>query len=155
MRAEHINPFIHATVSVLKTMATVQATPDKPYLKKDDVAKGDVSSIVGLTGVPTGSFSLSFEKKCMFKIASNMFFEDITEMNSITVDAVGELANMISGQARMKLETKGYLCTGAIPTIARGENHELRHITQGPKIAIPFHTPDGSFTLEVCFEHNL
>ncbi len=152
MRAEHINPFIHAMVSVLKTMASVQATPDKPYLKKDDVAIGDVSSIVGLTGVPTGSFSLSFEKKCILKIASNMFMEEVNELNSYTVDAVGELANMVSGQARMKMEAAGFLCTGAIPTIARGEGHQVRHFTDGPKIAIPFSTPDGRFFMEVCFE---
>lgn len=152
MRAEHVNPFIHATISVLTKMAMLTAKPDKPYLKKDDRAYGDVSSIVGLTGVPTGSFSLSFEKQCVFKLVSNMFGEEINELSHITADAVGELANMISGQARQKLETIGFLCDGAIPTIARGEHHELRHITEGPKIAIPFTTDSGNFTLEVCFE---
>jgi len=36
-----------------------------------------------------------------------MFAETITELNDEVKDAVGELSNMISGQARQKLELIG------------------------------------------------
>ena len=50
MKAEFINPFLDATVSVLKTMASLEATPGKPFIKKDSASSGDVSGIVGITG---------------------------------------------------------------------------------------------------------
>ncbi|RZB35766.1 MAG: hypothetical protein SRB2_02816 [Desulfobacteraceae bacterium Eth-SRB2] len=42
-----INPFINATLNVLETMAFVKSEAGKPYLKKDNVARGDVSGING------------------------------------------------------------------------------------------------------------
>lgn len=154
MKAELVNPFITATKNVLETMAFIQVTPGKPYLKKEATATGDVSSIVGLTGSPNGSFSISFEKNIILKIVSNMFGEDITELNEDVAEASGEIANMVSGQARQELEVDGYLFDGSIPSVVTGEKHELRHITEGPKIAVPFQENEtgGKFTLEICFE---
>ncbi|MGM0417231.1 MAG: chemotaxis protein CheX [Thermodesulfobacteriota bacterium] len=154
MKAELVNPFITATKNVLETMAFIQVTPGKPYLKKETTATGDVSSIVGLTGSPNGSFSISFEKNIILKIVSNMFGEDITELNEDVAEASGEIANMVSGQARQELEVDGYLFDGSIPSVVTGEKHELRHITEGPKIAVPFQENEtgGKFTLEICFE---
>lgn len=34
LRAEFINPFLEATVPVLKTMAHLKPIPGKPYIKK-------------------------------------------------------------------------------------------------------------------------
>jgi chemotaxis protein CheX len=67
-------------------------------------------------------------------------------------DAVGELFNMVSGQARVELENMGRSYQAAIPSVFSGKDHTIIHITDGPKIAIPFDTPDGAFTMEVCFE---
>ncbi|MBF0226622.1 MAG: chemotaxis protein CheX [Desulfobacterales bacterium] len=152
MDANLINPFIKATIEVLTTMASVKPIPKKPYLKKDAVATGDVSSVVGLTGAKNGTVSISFEENCILKIVSNMFNEEMTELNHDVADAVGEIFNMISGQARQDLESIGYLFHGSIPSIFTKKGHEIIHITEGPKIAVPFTTPDGAFTLEVCFE---
>ncbi|MDY0132385.1 MAG: chemotaxis protein CheX [Desulforegulaceae bacterium] len=154
MKAELVNPFITATIKVLETMAFITVIPGKPYLKKEFTATGDVSSIVGLTGSPSGSFSLSFEKKIILKIVSNMFGEEITTFNEDVAEAAGEIANMVSGQARQELEAGGFLFDGSIPSVVTGENHELRHITEGPKIAVPFQEKEteGRFTLEICFE---
>lgn len=64
-------------------------------------------------------------------------------------DAVGELTNMISGQARKELEEKGKKLGAAIPLVITGKNHKLETMTEGPQIAIPFKTNFGSFTIEV------
>jgi len=79
-----------------------------------------------------------------------MFGETMTELNSEIADAVGELTNMISGQARMELEQKGKLFEAAIPSVITGKGHKIVHITEGPKIAIPFSIDEGAFTIEVC-----
>ncbi|MDM8537878.1 chemotaxis protein CheX [Desulfobacterales bacterium HSG17] len=152
MDAKLINPFIKATIEVIKTMASVTPSSKKPYLKKDDAATGDVSSIVGITGKTNGTIAFSFSGTCILKIVSNMFGEDVLDLDEEVADAVGEIANMVSGQARQELETIGFLFDGAIPSVFMGEGHSIIHMTDGPKIAIPFTTPDGGFTLEACFE---
>ena len=152
MRAEHVNAFLVATKEVIATMASLKVVASKPYLKKDDLATGDVSSIVGLTGTPTGSFSITFDKESILRIASGLFQEEITTLDSDVAEAAGELANMISGQARKIIEEKGDICIGAIPTVVAGEGHNLIHITNGPKVAVPFTLDTAKITLEVCFE---
>ncbi len=156
MRAEHVNAFLVATKEVIATMASLKVVASKPYLKKDDLATGDVSSIVGLTGTPTGSFSITFDKESILRIASGLFQEEITTLDSDVAEAAGELANMISGQARKSIEAiVGDLCDGAIPTVVAGDGHNLHHITNGPKIAIPFSLDEAKITLEVCFEFDM
>lgn len=152
MKAEYINPFVRATIEVIHIMAFVKAKALKPYLKKDEFATGDVSTIVGMTGESTGTFSISFEAATIIKIASNMFGEEIQKLDRDVTEVAGELANMISGQARREVEILGLRLDGAIPSVFSGKNHTIYHMTDGPKIAIPFTMPEGLFTMEVCFD---
>jgi chemotaxis protein CheX len=147
-----INPFINATLNVLETMAFIKVAPGKPYVKKDNVAVGDVTGVLGLTGVANGTISVSFEEQCILTIVSNMFGETMERLDDDISDAVGELTNMISGQARRELEQMGKVFKAAIPSVVTGKNHSIRHYSEGPKIAIPFNTDGGDFTIEVCFE---
>jgi len=147
-----VNPFINATINVLETMAFVTVNAGKPYLKSDNTAVGDVTGILGLTGVANGTFAVTFEGKCILTIVSNMFGETMESLNEEIADAVGELTNMISGQARRELGESGRVFKAAIPSVVTGKNHSIRHYSDGPKIAIPFNTDGGNFTIEVCFE---
>ena len=152
MDANLINPFIDAALNVLETMASTKARAGKPYIKKDKVARGDVTGVIGLTGEAKGTISVSFSEKSILAIVSNMFGEEMKELNEEINDAVGELSNMISGQARKILEELGRTLHGAIPSVIMGKNHTLTHMTTSPVIAIPFSTDNGDFTIEVCIE---
>ena len=133
-------------------MAFIEPIAGKPFLKKDQIASGDVSGVIGLTGDAKGSLALSFTASCIFAILSNMLGETYTELNDEIYDAVGELTNMISGDARKHLEAEGLIITAAIPTIISGRNHIIKHIVSGPSIIIPFSTAHGPFVVDVCLE---
>ena len=152
MDVRYINPFIEATLHVLETMAFTKAEGGKPFLKKDQVALGDVSGIIGLTGDVMGTISVSFKEESILPIVSSMFGEEMNELNDDVKDAVGEIANMISGQARQKLAGLDLNLKAAIPTVIMGKGHSISHITDQKIVAIPFHTDNGEFTIEVCFE---
>ena len=147
-----INPFVDATVDVVETMAFTKARVGKPYLKKDAVALGDVSGILGLTGEANCTISVSFARQSILSIVSNMFGEKMEELNDEIRDAVGEITNMISGQARKKLAELGRSLQASIPIVIMGENHSIAHVTRHAVTAIPFSTDSGDFTVEVCFE---
>jgi len=150
MNVKFINPFLEATIDVLKTMAFVEPTPGKPYLKKDNIAKGDISAIIGLTGAARGSLALTFSESSIVKIVSNMLGEEIKEINGDIKDAVGEITNMVSGAARKKLEAEGFIIAAAIPTVVTGKGHSIVHVMGGPSIIIPFTTDHGTFVVDVC-----
>lgn len=150
MRAEFINELLNATVSVLATMAMVEPTPGRPFIKKDRVSRGDVSGIIGLAGENgiQGSFAISFEEGCILHIVSEMLGEEFTELNDEIRDAVGELTNMISGAARAKLDEMGYKFDMAIPTVVCKTQHEITQVTKAPVVVIPFKTERGRFHAE-------
>ncbi len=152
MDVKLINPFPNATLNVLETMAFVKAKAEKPYLKKDNVAQGDVSAVVDFTGDANGTVSVTFDEACILNIVSSMLGEEMKELNSEISDAVGELTNMISSQARQEIEKIGIRLHGATPKVITDKNHELISIVKVPKIAFPFKTDAGNFTVEVCLE---
>jgi len=151
MDVKLINPFLVAAMHVLKTMAQVDAKPGRPFLKKDDLAIGDVSAIIGITGAAKGSMALIFTEQCIKDIASNLLGEPFTELNHEVRDAVGELTNMICGDARRRLAEDGFILQAGIPTIVGGKGHTITHIASGPCLAVPFTTSQGSFMVEVAF----
>jgi chemotaxis protein CheX len=152
MKVEIINSFLEATVSVIKTMSSVDLAPGKPFVKKGSISTGDISGIVGMAGESEGSLSLSFSRECILHIVSSMFGEPYTDITEEVKDAVGELTNMISGDARRRMETAGILYQGAIPSVITGPGHEIRHVTKEPIISIPFDSANGGFHLELCFK---
>ena len=149
MRVEFINPFLDAAVNVIHTMAFISPSPGNVSLKTQQEAKGDITGIIGLTGSVQGSLAVSFSESCALKIVENMLGEKFDALNDQVADAVGELTNMISGDARSKLQKLGYNVTAAIPAVIRGKGHTVKHIAPGkPIILIPFSTADGDFFVE-------
>ncbi len=153
LEAKIINPFLEAAANVLQTMAMIPATPGKPFLKRDVTALGDVTGIIGITGDHTGSLSITFSKSCITSVIANLFGTTVTEVNDEVCDAVGELTNMISGDARRRLEAQEVKLQGGTPTVVSGPNHSITHIHNGPYLAVPFETPSGQFTVEIAFNN--
>jgi chemotaxis protein CheX len=145
-----INPFLEAAINVIKTMADIAPKPGRPFLKKNEYAQGDVSAIIAVSGAAYGTMSLSFSESCIKVIVSKLLRMDVTELSDEDIkDAVGELTNMICGDARRILGEEGISLQAGIPTIVTGKKHSIKHINNGPRLAIPFETPHGEFIVEV------
>lgn len=152
MDVKFINPFLQGTVEVLKKMTFTEPHPGKVYLKEDNLAAGDVSGIIGITGDAVGSLAISFTENCICHVVSRMLGETYAEANQDVFDAVGELTNMISGVARTHMEKEGMKVYAAIPSVVFGKNHTINHILDSPSIVIPFHTEKGDFVVDVCIK---
>ena len=145
-------PFITATNTVLKTMAGVTPMAKVPYVKRGLVAQGDISAVIGITGQYKGSISVSFSRPCAIALVKAMLGDDIQDVLQDTRDAVGEITNMISGQARAGLAEMGIKLQGSTPMVIVGDLHTITHSPGVPVVAIPFVTEHGDFTLEFCLE---
>ncbi len=150
MKAEFINPFLHATKNVLETMAQTMVTAQKPQLKEGKTSYGEVTGIIGMTSVEvTGSMIVSFSEKCILKIVANMLMEEPkAKIDDEVVDAVGELTNMICGGAKAQLAKIDHKFDLATPTMVVGKGVEISYYSEAPTIVIPFETADGTFVVE-------
>lgn len=148
---EFINPFLNATLHVLKVQTGIEAIPQKIYLKNtNDSLTGDVSGIIAIVSDSfCGSVVISFPEKTFLGIMSGMLGETYTELNKDIIDGAGEITNMIFGQAKTVLNEKGYGIKIAIPSVITGKDHSLSAMTKGAVVVIPFSTSVGNFFIEV------
>lgn len=147
-----INPFLSSTQKVFKVQCFLEATAQKPYLKKntDPLLLGDVSGVISISSETfNGTLAISLTEKIFCKIGSNMLNEDFKEINEKNIDLVGELANMILGQAKIELGKLGYGIQMAIPSCVWGKDHKIKHFGGGVCVVIPFETPEGTFYTEI------
>ncbi|MGL4447007.1 MAG: chemotaxis protein CheX, partial [Shewanella sp.] len=92
MNVNFINPFLESLLNVLSTMACMELVPGKPQIKTDNVAKGDISGLMGMVGPQTkGSLSITFEQSLALQIMQNMLGENPGVINEEITDLVGEI----------------------------------------------------------------
>ena len=145
--------FVAATNNILSTMANITPKVGKLFVaNKDHIALGDFSAVIGLTGGHKGSICVTFTKEGAFNVVKAMLGDDIVDLEQDAIDTVGEIANMVSGQARATLAEQGVALQGSTPTIITGEKHRITHMSKSPVMCIPFSLPEGFFTIEFCLE---
>jgi chemotaxis protein CheX len=149
MNVAIINPFITATILLFKTMIHLEVTAGKPGLKSQPYPTHDVSGIIGLSGNAQGLVALSFPKALALKIVSAFLGSEVKIMGSDVVDAIGELANIIAGNAKQDLTE--YNLSISLPQVVVGNDHVISGISGVPTIVIPMKCPLGSFAMEVSF----
>lgn len=154
MKAELINPFLHATKNVLETMCQTPVQAKKPHLKDNTLSYGEVTGIIGMTSKETaGCMIISFSEKCILQVVANMLMEPPKEkVDEEIVDAVGELTNMICGGAKAQLAKLNYTFDLATPTMVIGTGVEISYHSNAPTIVIPFTTEYGTFVVEANLE---
>lgn len=150
MKAELINPFLNATKNVLETMCQTPAKAGKPELKKGNKSYGELTGMIGMASESvTGCMILSFTEKCILNIVGSMLMEPPKDkIDAETVDAVGELTNMICGGAKAQLAKLDHKFDLATPTMIQGKGVEISYFSEAPTIVIPFTTDHGNFVIE-------
>ena len=153
MRVEFINPFIASLLNVLNTMAQIKLIPGKPRIKKDDLARGDVSGIMGMTSPQAkGSFAITFDESLALAVMSNMLGEKPSHVDSEVIDMVGEITNMVTGGAKRILADKGFDFDMSSPIVVSGKGHTITHKAEGAKLLLPLSCSAGNASVEICFD---
>lgn len=159
---ENVNPlfdkrliaaFVDGVLKVVKTMASTDATPGKPFIEPNFTMKGEVAGMVGMVAPPLrGTLLITFSKDGILHICENMIGEKYPDINKDVVDAVGELTNMIYGQAKATLNQMGYNFEMAIPTVIRGD-FTVAKGSKGATLVIPFNlTNNTTFYVEITVQ---
>lgn len=136
-------------------MAMIEPAPGKPFIKEDDSAIGPVSAVIQISGDVSGSMALSFTGSCIHAIVRGLLGIDADEVDQYVESAVGELTNMICGDARARLREEGISLQAGIPSVITGEKHRIEHLENGPRLVIPFETHYGRFMVEVVLSESI
>lgn len=140
-----INPFLAATLNVLKVQAQVMAEPGKIQLNKpENAVKADISGVIGIvSNAFNGSVSICFPEQTFLKVMSKMLGEEFTSLTPDITDGAAELTNMIFGQAKIVLNQKDYGVQMALPQILVGKEHCFIPKKNEVSVQVPFKTDCG------------
>ncbi|MBF0205559.1 MAG: chemotaxis protein CheX [Oligoflexia bacterium] len=158
---EFSKPFIQAAKIIFETMIFTKIEAGKPQIKKDVLTRGDVSSIIGITGKHNtdnksdsvrGMMVLSWPAATYVKIANAMLMESFTEYNEAIADVGAEISNMVLGNAKRDLNPLGYFLDMAIPSTIVGKNHSISYPSDATVVIIPIVCAHGEFYMELCYK---
>jgi chemotaxis protein CheX len=93
---------------------------------------------MGLVGDRKGTITISFSEKGAMFVYQTLIGDECTSVTPDVVDAIGELTNIISGQARKEFEKAGINLKASIPMVVVGHAVEMNFITTIPIVQLPF-----------------
>lgn len=122
MKADLLVPFTNAACQTLKLLLDVDAlteSADRVGVCTDDT--GRVNVAIGLTGDLSGEALYRFPADTSLEIVKIMSGMEFTEIDEFVTSALGEIANIISGNAVTDLINSNITCDILPPRILEGE----------------------------------
>jgi chemotaxis protein CheX len=147
MKVKYINPFIAATVNLFRDYLGLKVDGGKPYVLSNPQELMEVSGIIGLAGETTGAVVLSFSRETAIDVISRMEKSTYTALGAEVIDGVGELVNIIAGNAKKDLTE--FRIEISLPGVVTGKSYQI-HWPEGiPVVSIPFESDAGPFSVNV------
>lgn len=147
MKAEFINPFVVSTCDVFSMMLACELTRGQLEMKQDTIPAYEISGVIGMTGRAAGTIVVSLSREMAIRVAGALLGEQPDSINAEVIDAVGELANMVAGGAKARLE--GLELSIGLPTVICGKNHTVNFPSSATPFVIPFASAWGPISIEV------
>ncbi len=151
MKVEYINPFYKATEDVFETMLDLKTERGELDIVEDMIAGKEANVIIGMTGELTGSILYSFPKEMTLEMVKIMSGMEMDKLDSFVTSALGEVANIISGNAVTYLSDQDYTCDIVPPQIVVGESKSISMATK-KALRIPLKTKIGEFDIHVSIK---
>jgi chemotaxis protein CheX len=151
MDVKYINPFINAVKKLFSTMIDVPFKLGQPTLKKANIPEYEISGIIGLSGTVSGCVVINLSREIALQLVSALIGDEVSELDDDCTDAIGEIANMIAGNAKTDFPSDG--TSISVPSVVVGK-HKVSYPSGLPIIAIPCLTDKGEMVIEVALKEN-
>jgi chemotaxis protein CheX len=150
MKAAFINPFLAASMNLFHEYLGITLRSLNPFVRKDPHSLDEVSGIIGLAGDTAGAVVLSFSRQTAMNVVSVFSKKTYTALTNEVLDGVGELVNIIAGNAKQDLTD--FRISISLPGVVVGSGTHIHWPDGVPVIAIPFDSELGSFSVNVSLK---
>lgn len=155
MKVEYVEPFIKASQNILLQIVNEEAVLGKLFLKDSTFHGDNVIIIIGIAGDIRGQVIFNLSQKSACNVVSKMMCGmPVSSLDDMAKSAIGELANMISGNAAMLFSEQKINLDITPPTIMIGDNIEIS-TTKSQSICAPLVMQDNfSFEINVSLSES-
>ncbi len=153
INAKHINPFIEAAMKVVKQITGIEVRRGHLSYKPKVEPSFGVSIIIGIYGFLTGQVVYSLDGGLAEKLADKLLQgKSPQEKKIMFLDTLGEVANMITGNATALLnQRRDQLLHITTPAIAAGTNLSV-HLLPKPALVLGLITQYGPIEVSIAVE---
>lgn len=150
MRLDYINPFVDATHSMLEEVFKAPVHKGKISLSSEPVASKGLLVVTGLTGDVEGQVLFDMETETAIKMACIMNDRKFDAIQSMVLDSIAELVNMIMGKALTILNDKGFNFRLTPPMVFTGNAVMMASSIHLETLVMPFSTNCGELLINVA-----
>lgn len=133
---------------VFATMMSTEVTVGKPERVESRDASHDISAVIGLNGAVEGAVTIGMSFTTANAVAQAILSLEEQLSRDDLVDAIGELCNMITGNAKARLGTDGISIT--VPSVIIGAQHVVAIERDTPLIEMPCTSDLGAFSIRLA-----
>ena len=151
MNAKYITPVIVSVQNVFDTMIQLPVVSGKQFFKKEKRPTTDVISMITMAGPVSGFICLGISMKLAFLLSSKLLECEVDEANGDCIDAIGEITNMIAGNAKSEFPDDGIIIS--VPKVVFDTAKEP-YPTTAPVISIPFETQGEILLVDLSILRN-
>lgn len=153
MRAEYINSFYKATQDVFKLMLDLDVERDKIDVVEGMISSSDANVILGVTGDLKGSILFSFTKPMTLDMVKIMSGMEMKNIDNFVSSALGEVANIIGGNAATNLTSYDYFCDIVPPQIIIGDYQSISMANE-KSLLLCLSTDIGNFDINIFLQES-
>jgi chemotaxis protein CheX len=144
-----LEPFIEAARTALGEMAGTEVVVQAVFQTSTHRAWGDLAAVVGLRSATDATLVLSFPKRTATALAGRILAGVTQEVDENLIrDCVGEIANVVAGQAKTMLAGGPYRFAFAIPQVI-ADAKEWPPAQGLDCLVVAFHSDQGEFNLQL------
>ena len=136
-----------STLGLFSTMCGLDLQPTPVDKNLAQGPRCDISGIISLSGKIRATIAVSLDKTLAFAVAETFLGTRPDDINGDVVDLVGELTNMIGGNAKDRFALKGVNL--GLPTVVAGQGHYVAFESGLDRSQLQFDSPFGRLCIEL------
>lgn len=154
MNVQYLNPVIKASTFVLRQACNIEVKVGKPYITQTKYKEEIFIVMMGITGELRGQVIMAMPTKLACGLASRMMMGmPVDELNDMAKSALGELMNMMMGNAMTYFSEMELLLDITPPTIFQSTELTL-NVGDSQMICIPIEFDEGKVEINVAIKEN-
>jgi chemotaxis protein CheX len=149
MNVRFLNPFVEAAIEVLKAEVGVLAQRGDLSLQHSAYTGTEVTVLIGVAGQVRGVVLFGMDETTAKAVVSQILGQPFEEFDSLAQSGIGELGNVITGQASNRLAEAGFETQISPPTLVVGKG-TLVSTLDFERLVVPLKTELGEILIHLA-----
>lgn len=149
MNVQFLNPFVEAAFTVLEAEVGVKAKRGDLSLQRSASTADDITVLISLVGHVKGVVLYSLSEVTAINIVTKILEQPFEEFDELAQSGIGELGNVITGQAGNRLSAAGYESTISPPSLIQGKG-TLISTLDFERLQVPIETELGKIHIHLA-----